>query len=111
MTGRDPVSAFDGKTISYTYDNGWSFTNTFEGHLRISDVPRGHLREHVEMAELRPGLFFVSWIDDEMGLIAQIIDLETGTVLAAIPTDTEEGTRLLRGVLANPGDQDNSAAH
>ena len=29
MTQPDPISTFHGKTISYTYDNGWSFTNTF----------------------------------------------------------------------------------
>jgi hypothetical protein len=66
----DPISAFDGKSISYTYDNNWSFTNTFEGHLRTSQVPRGTLREHVEVVQLRDGLFFASWIDDEMGLLA-----------------------------------------
>ena len=74
MANPDPISAFDGKTISYTYDNGCSFTNTFDCHLRISHVPRCELREHDEMIELRDGLFFASWIDDEMGLLAQIID-------------------------------------
>ena len=34
------------------------------------------------MVEFRDGLFFVSWIDDEMGLLAQIIDLEADTVVA-----------------------------
>ncbi len=104
MTNRDPISVFDGKTISYTYDNGWSFTNTFDGHLRISQVPRGELREHVEMIELRDGLFFVSWIDDEMGLLAQIIDCETDTVLAAIPDDGEPRTQILTGRLTDRGE-------
>ena len=103
MAKSDPVSVFDGKTISYTYDNGWSFTNTFDGHQRVSHVPRGELREHVEMVQLREGLFFASWVDDEMGLLAQIIDLETGTVLAAIPADDERGTRILAGrITARP---------
>ncbi len=98
----DPISAFDGKTIGYTYDNGWSFTNTFEGHLRTPQVPRGTLREHVEMVQLRDGLFFASWIDDEMGLLAQIIDFETETVLAAIPADDDRGTQILAGRLTDP---------
>lgn len=98
------MSTFDGKTISYTYDNGWSFTNDFEGHLRISNVPRGVLREHVEMVELRDGLFFVSWIDDEMGLLAQIIDLDADTVIAAIPVEQEQRTQILRGRLTHGGD-------
>ncbi|NNE96812.1 MAG: hypothetical protein HKN24_12370 [Acidimicrobiales bacterium] len=93
----DPISVFDGKSISYTYDNGWSFTNTFDGHVRVSHVPRGELREHVEMTQLREGLFFVSWIDDEMGLLAQIIDLEADTVLAAIPAGDELRTQVLTG--------------
>jgi hypothetical protein len=90
----------DKKTISYTYDNGWSFTNTFEGHTRISVVPRrGELSEHVEMRELRPGLFLASWIDDEMGLLAQIIDLENGIVLAAIPVENDNGTVIISGTI------------
>ncbi|MDH3189881.1 MAG: hypothetical protein OEM39_04475 [Acidimicrobiia bacterium] len=104
MANPDPISVFDGKTISYTYDNGWSFTNTFDGHLRISHVPRGELREHVDMIELRDGLFFASWIDDEMGLLAQIIDFETDTVLAAIPVDDEPRTQILTGRLTDRGE-------
>jgi len=104
MTDVNPISTFDGKTISYTYDNGWSFTNTFDGHTRVSNVPRGELREHVEMTRLRDGLYFVSWIDDEMGLLAQIIDFETNTVLAAVPVEGESKTQVLTGRLANPGE-------
>jgi hypothetical protein len=90
----DPIASFTKKTISYTYDNEWSFTNTFEGHTRISVVPRrGELREHVEMRELRPGLFLASWIDDEMGLLAQIIDLENGTVLPPSRSTTTTGPK------------------
>ena len=49
------------------------------------------------MIELRDGLFFASWIDDEMGLLAQIIDFETDTVLAAVPVDDEPRTQILTG--------------
>ncbi len=95
----DPIDRFDGRTISYTYDNGWSFTNTFDGHIRRSTVPRGDLEEHVEIVEIRPHVYFLSWIDDEMGLLAQIIDIETGTVLAAVPEDSAAGTSILQGKL------------
>lgn len=96
----DPIATFDKKSISYTYDNGWSFTNTFEGHTRVSVVPRrGELREHVEMRELRPNLYFVSWIDGEMGLLAQIIDLENRTVLAAIPVENDERTEIISAAI------------
>ena len=102
MTDSDAIASFDNKTISYTYDNGWSFTNTFEGHTRISVVPRrGELREHVQMTELRPDLYLASWIDDEMGLLAQIIDLENGTVLAAIPAENDNGTEIISGMITS----------
>jgi len=98
----DPIASFDTKTISYTYDNGWSFTNKFDGHTRISVVPgRGELREQVQMRELRPGLFLASWIDEEMGLLAQIIDLENGTVLAAIPVEDDTGTQIISGTISS----------
>ncbi len=87
MTQPDPIARFDGKTISYTYDNGWSFTNTFQGNIRVTDTPRrGELREPVQVRELRPDVFLVSWIDGEMGLLAQVIDLGNGTVIATIPS-------------------------
>ena len=102
MAQPDPIASFDKKTISDTYDNGWSFSNTFDGHTRISVGPRrGELREHVQMRELRPGLFLASWIDDEMGLLAQIIDLENGTVLATIPVDNDNVTQSISGPITS----------
>ena len=92
MTHTDPIVRFDGTTISYTYDNGWDFTNTFEGDVRVTMSPRrGELREPVQIRELRPEVFLVSWIDAEMGLLAQGIDLEERTVLAAIPSEAAPG--------------------
>lgn len=104
MTKPDAIDEFDGKTISYLYDNGWSFTNTFEGNVRHSSVPRGELREEVQIVRLRDGLYFVSWIDDEMGLLAQIIDYEDGSVLAAVPVEGELRTETLMGRLTENAD-------
>lgn len=93
MIEPDPIARFDGRTISYTYDNGWDFTNNFEGNIRVTQSPRrGELREPVQIRELRPEVFLVSWIDAEMGLLAQIIDLENGTLLATIPSEDQPGT-------------------
>lgn len=90
MTQSDPIDRFDGKSISYTYDNGWDFTNTFEGNIRVTMSPRrGELREPIQIRELRPDVFLISWIDGEMGMLAQIIDLENGTVMATIPSEVE----------------------
>jgi|GEM_PF-3453912 len=99
VIGSDAIEDFDGKTISYTYDNGWAFTNTFHANIRHSSVPRGELREEVQIKRLRDGLYFVSWIDDEMGLISQIIDFETNAVLAAVPVEGELRTEVLRADL------------
>lgn len=102
MIDTNAISDFDGTTISYTYENGWTFTNTFDGNDRQSNVPRGGLHEHVEMVRLRDGLYFASWIDDEWGLLAQIIDFTTQTVLAAVPLDGSPRTEILVGTLADP---------
>ena len=102
----DAIADFDGKTISYTYENGWSFTNTFEGNVRHSSVPRGELHEIVEATRLREDLYLVTWIDDEMGLLAQIVDFEKNTVLAAIPVEGASRTETLVGQLADPSIDD-----
>ena len=103
MTESDPIARFDGKTISYTYDNGWAFSNTFEGNIRVTDTPRrGELREPVQIRELRPDVFLVSWIDGEMGLLAQIIDLENETVLATIPSeDQPNSTEIITATISS----------
>ncbi len=91
MSEQDPIATFDGTSISYTYDNGWEFTNTFEGRTRITITDRrGELREPIQIHELRPRLFFISWIDGEMGLLAQILDIENGTVMTAIPVEGDD---------------------
>ncbi len=97
----EAVADLDGKTISYTYDNGWSFTNKFVGNIRHSSVPRGELEEQVEVTRLRENLYLVSWVDDEWGLLAQILDFETKTVLAATPVDGELRTETLVGKMTD----------
>ena len=53
------------------------------------------------MTELRPDLYLASWIDEEMGLLAQIIDLENGVVLAAIPVENDNGTEIISGTITS----------
>ena len=103
MSDPDAVAEFDGKTISYTYDNGWSFTNRFEGHIRHSSVPRGELAEHCQIVKLREELYLISWIDDEMGLLTQTIDFKAKVVLAAIPVEGKLETEILTGTLTDLG--------
>ena len=103
MTQSDPIARFDGTTISYTYDNGWDFSNTFEGNIRVTVSPRrGELREPVQIRELRPDVFLVSWIDGEMGLLAQVIDLEKRTVLATVPSEDEpDKTEMISATISS----------
>ena len=37
-----------------------------------------------------------------MGLLAQILDLENGTVLAAIPVENNNSTEIIRGTITSP---------
>ena len=83
----DALSHFDKKSLSYTYENnGWEFTNYFQGNLRISEMEsRGTLRENVAIEELRDGIYVIAWEDAEMGPITQIVDFPKELILAAVP--------------------------
>ena len=86
--GSDALAVFDKKTISYTYENGWQFTNVFDGATRITDTEaRGTLREHVEIRHIAGQTYYVGWTDEEMGPISQVIDLEAKVLLAAVPIE------------------------
>ncbi len=94
MAELDLIATFDKKSISLSYDNGWGFTNTFDGHTRVIVTERrGELREPIYIRELRPGLFLISWVDGEIGQLAQIIDLENRAVLAAVERTTAPALR------------------
>lgn len=81
----NPIEYFNGKRFSYVYDNGWEFTNLFEGTLRISVVEgRGELRERMSFAHLGERRFFIAWEDEEMGPISQVVDFSTNTLWAAL---------------------------
>lgn len=83
----DAISKFDQMSLSYTYENnGWSFTNFFDGHTRISELEsRGTLREVVTVIEVSDGAYFLTWEDEEMGALTQIIDLPNKRIFAAVP--------------------------
>ncbi|MGH1346318.1 MAG: hypothetical protein ACRBN8_32425 [Nannocystales bacterium] len=86
--GRDALEVFNGKKLSYTYENGWAFTNVFDGSTRITEVEgRGTLRERVAIRYVAPQTYFITWTDDEMGPITQVIDLQARTLIAAVPVD------------------------
>jgi hypothetical protein len=63
-------------SLSYTYENnGWAFTNYFDGSIRITEMEsRGTLREVVTIDELRDDIYLITWADEEMGPITQVVD-------------------------------------
>ncbi len=83
----DALSRFNQMSLSYTYENnGWSFTNFFDGGIRISEMAsRGTLRETITIEELRDEIYMITWEDEEMGVITQIVDLPKKRLLAAVP--------------------------
>lgn len=83
---KNALAHFDKKTFSYTYTNNeWSFTNYFEGDLRISEVgERGTLREKVTIVEYPNEVFIITWEDEEMGPITQVVDFKSKTLICAI---------------------------
>lgn len=84
---KDAISIFDQKSLSYTYENnGWSFTNYFDGHTRISEMEtRGTLRELVTVIEVSESVYFLTWEDEEMGALTQLIDLPKKRIYASVP--------------------------
>ncbi len=84
------ISFFDQKTLSYTYENGWSFTNFFDGDTRITKVAkRGVLREKVVVQQVRDGVWFVAWEDEHMGPISQTFDFNANRMWAAVKFEGE----------------------
>lgn len=82
----DAISFFDQKSLSYVYENGWEFTNFFDGHTRITEVAaRGVLHEPVKITRVGDDLFFVAWVDEEMGPISQVFDFKAGCMWASVP--------------------------
>lgn len=81
------VEFFNKMSLSYTYDNnGWSFTNYFDGTTRISELEaRGTLHETVAIEQLRENVYVIAWEDEEMGPMSQLVDMEQEIILAAIP--------------------------
>lgn len=81
------LSRFDQMSLSYTYENnGWAFTNYFDGSIRITEMEsRGTLREVVTIDELRDDIYLITWADEEMGPITQVVDFKQERILAAVP--------------------------
>lgn len=83
--GANALDVFNGKKLSYTYENDWAFTNRFDGSTRITEVEgRGTLHEQIEIRWVSADKYYIAWIDEEMGPITQLVDLAAKTLLVSL---------------------------
>ena len=101
----DAIAHFDGKKFSYTFENGWAFTNHFRGSLRVSHMEsRGELRETVAIRKLAPQRFLIGWVDEEMGPITQMVDFEINTIWVSV--FYEDKSQIWSGVISDFSEDD-----
>lgn len=86
-TDAEALSLFDGKSLSYTYDNGMSVTNVFDGAARSTEFGGETLVEQVTVKNVAPDTYYVIWEDAERGLATQTINMATKAVVTAITMD------------------------
>lgn len=87
QTDAEALAVFDGKSLSYTYDNGMSITNVFDGADRSTEFGGQNLVEVVTVKNVAPDTYYVIWEDAERGLATQTLNLDSGTVHTAITMD------------------------
>ncbi len=49
--------------------------------------------EHASITEIRPGLFFASWVETSGVTVSQVLDLDRQRVLSFVSFDTPAGRR------------------
>lgn len=84
QTDAEALALFDGKSLSYTYDNGMAVTNTFDGADRTTPFGGETLVETVTVKNIAPDTYYVIWEDAERGLATQTINMSTKSVITAI---------------------------
>ncbi|MEM8707523.1 MAG: hypothetical protein AAGE98_13755 [Actinomycetota bacterium] len=87
QTDAEALAVFDGKSLSYTYDNGMAITNRFDGADRHTEFGGQMLVEVVTVKNVAPHTYYVIWEDAERGLATQSVNLETKQVCTAITMD------------------------
>jgi phenolic acid decarboxylase len=89
----------EGRAFIYTYKSGLKVEGEFLGSSRlrwraITGPAAGKTGEEAaSIAELRPGLWFVSWVETSGATVSQTLDLETMTVNNFVTFDTPGGRR------------------
>ncbi len=87
LTDAEALAVFDGKTLSYTYDNGMAITNTFAGADRTTSFGGVDLVEQVTVKNVADDTYYIVWEDAERGLSTQSISFATNDVHTAITMD------------------------
>ncbi len=87
QTDAESLAVFDGKSLSYTYENGMSVTNVFQGADRHTEFGGVDLIEKVTVKNVAPDTYYIVWEDAERGPASQTVNLATMTVNTAIAMD------------------------
>jgi len=87
QSNTEALAVFDGKSLSYTYDNGMSITNAFDGADRSTDMGGTTLVEVVTVMNVAPDTYYIVWEDAERGLSTQTVNFATKDVHTAITMD------------------------
>lgn len=91
QTDTEALAVFDGKSLSYTYENGMEVTNTFDGADRKTFFGED-LIEQVTVKNVAADTYYIIWEDAERGLATQTVNLDTKVVHTAI---TMDGTPMI----------------
>lgn len=86
-TDAEALAVFDGKSLSYTYENGMSVTNVFQGADRHTAFGGVDLIEQVTVKNVAEDVYYIVWEDAERGPASQVVNLATNSVTTAIAMD------------------------
>ena len=84
QSNSEALAVFDGKSLSYTYDNGMSVTNVFDGADRSTEMGGATLIEVVTVINVAADTYYIVWEDAERGLATQTVNFATKDVHTAI---------------------------
>ena len=79
------TESYAGHTYIFRVDNGVVFRNTYSEdgsrlHFESLEGPYGSAKVELNAAEVAPGLFFVSWVEDSGMTVSHAMNLNSKTV-------------------------------
>jgi hypothetical protein len=90
-----------GSALMFHYRSGLRISATYESasqlhwHAITGPAAGQSGREQIAMAEVRPDLFFVSWLEASGTTVSQVIDMQANTVYSYVSFNTPDGRRAM----------------